>query len=138
MNMKPSTTGHGAVIRQAVKEDCTNLAALSIAVWLQTYSADGIRVETSEYAISTFTRDYFLRFLADKNYRLLVAVDDTCLRGYALMNLASGFKGRENGFEIERLYVHGPFRSKGIGQSLLREIQTRYGDRFWLYTWIHN
>ncbi len=126
------------MIRLAKEHDCINLAALSLDVWLKTYAADGIRTESSHYALSGFTKDYFKGVLKNSNYRLLVFVDGIYLRGYALVNLESVFETPDNGFEIEKLYVHGPFQGKGVGKSLLMEIKARYGERFWLYTWIHN
>ncbi len=126
------------MIRPAKKQDCINLAALSLDVWLKTYAIDGIRAESSQYALSGFTKDYFEDVLKDSKSRLLVFVDNIYLRGYALVNLESVFETPENGFEIETLYVHGPFQGKGVGKALLMEIMARYGKRFWLYTWVHN
>lgn len=126
------------MIREATESDCINLAALSLNVWLTTYSVDGIRTENSEYALSVFTEPHFKKLLEDSKYRLLVFVDGFYLRGYALINLESRFESDENGFEIEKLYVHGPFQGRGIGRRLLEEIQEHYGDRFWLYTWMRN
>ena len=126
------------MIRDANKSDCINLAALSLEVWLQTYSIDGIRTENSEYALSTFTEEYFEKLLHEPKYKLLVFVEGIYLRGYTLVNFDSQFKDAENGFEIEKLYVQGPFQGQGIGQSLLSEIKIRYGSRFWLYTWNRN
>jgi len=126
------------MIREACSEDCVNLAALSLNVWLQTYAIDGIRAEVSNYALSTFTENYFIGLLNQKNLRLLVDVESDYLRGYALLNLTSTFETRENGFEIERLYVDSHFQGKGTGRKLLSEIGVRYGTTFWLYTWIRN
>ena len=126
------------MVREAKQSDCINLAALSLEVWLQTYSVDGIRTENSEFALSTFTEEHFKKLLADPKYKLLVFCEGIYLRGYALVNLESWFETEENGFEIEKLYVHGAFQSKGVGQNLLSEIKVRYGNRFWLYTWVRN
>ena len=126
------------MIREANESDCINLAALSLEVWLQTYSIDGIRTENSKYALSTFTEEHFKKFLTDSKYKLLVFTQGIYLRGYALINLESRFKNEENGFEIEKLYVQGAFQGQGIGRNLLSEIITRYGNRFWLYTWVRN
>ena len=126
------------MIREAITVDCINLVALSLEVWLQTYSIDGIRTENSKYALSTFTEGHFKELLCDKKYKLLVFVDGKYLRGYVLVNLGSWFESEENGFEVEKLYVHGHFQGQGIGQSLLSEIKVRYGNKFWLYTWIQN
>jgi len=126
------------MIRDATPSDCLNLAALSLEVWLQTYSVDGIRTENSEYALSCFSENRFKKILNDTRYKLLVFTQGIYLRGYILVNLESRFKGEENGFEISRLYVQGPFQGQGIGQALLSETITRYGHRFWLYTWVRN
>ena len=126
------------MIREARESDCINLAALSLEVWLTTYSIDGIRTENSKYALSTFTEDYFKSLVKDPKYPLLVSIDGVYLRGFALLDMESKFEKAENGFEIQKLYVHGSFRGKGIGQSLLAEIIARYGNRFWLYTWVRN
>jgi ribosomal protein S18 acetylase RimI-like enzyme len=126
------------MIREAIESDCINLAALSLEVWLQTYCVDGIRTENSKYALSTFTEEHFRKLIIDPKYKLLVFIEGIYLRGYALINLESRFESEENGFEIEKLYVQGFFRGQGIGQNLLSEIINRYGNRFWLYTWVRN
>ncbi len=126
------------MIREAIASDCINLAALSLEVWLQTYSGDGIRTETSKYALSTFTEEHFKKVVIEPQRKLLVFTEDIYLRGYALINLDSRFKGEDHGFEIEKLYVQGSCQGQGIGKKLLSEAITRYGNRFWLYTWVHN
>lgn len=126
------------MIRKANKSDCINLAALSLEVWLQTYSVDGIRTENSKFALSAFTETYFKKILFESKYRLLVCTEGVYLRGYVLVNLNSHFESEENGFEIEKLYVQGPFQGRGIGKKLLSAIKTRYGNKFWLYTWVRN
>jgi ribosomal protein S18 acetylase RimI-like enzyme len=126
------------VIREAQKKDCINIAALSLQVWLQTYSIDGIRTENSQHVLSAFTEEKFRQLLDDEKCRLVVVLDGIYLRGYCLLNLESRFESEKNGFEIEKLYVHGPFQGRGIGRNLLDEIKTRYGDKFWLYTWVRN
>ncbi len=47
------------MIREAVEEDCINLAVLSLQVWLDTYAIEGIRIEYSKYVISNFTEACF-------------------------------------------------------------------------------
>ena len=126
------------MIREATESDCINLTALSLEVWLQTYSIDGIRTENSKYALSSFTEKHFKEILHDNKYKLLVSTEGIYLRGYILVNFESQFESKKNGFEIEKLYVQGSFQGKGIGQKLLLEIKARYGSQFWLYTWVHN
>ena len=126
------------MIREATQLDCINLTALSLDVWFQTYSIDGIRTDNSKFALSSFTERHFKEILHDNKYKLLVFTEDIYLRGYILVNFKSQFESKKNGFEIEKLYVHGPFQGKGIGRKLLLEIKDRYGSQFWLYTWVRN
>jgi ribosomal protein S18 acetylase RimI-like enzyme len=126
------------MIREANQDDCNNLAALSLKVWLQTYAIDGIQTVLSKHALSTFTEYYFASRLNQENCRLIVDIDGNYLRGYALVNLTSNFETIKNGFEIERLYVDSHFQGRGTGRRLLSDIVTRYGASFWLYTWTRN
>jgi len=59
--------------------------------------------------------------LIDSKYKLLVYVEGIYLRGYALINLNSGYKGCEVGFEIEKLYVHSAYQGENIGKKLFRK-----------------
>jgi diamine N-acetyltransferase len=126
------------MIRNANISDCINLAALSLEVWLRTYCVDGIRSENSKFAISTFTEESFKKVLSDSNRRILVFTEGIYLRGYVLINLESYYQSEDTGFEVEKLYVQEAFQGKGVGQKLLQEIKGRYGNSFWLYTWVRN
>ena len=118
------------MIREATKLDCVSLTALSLEVWFQTYCIDGITTENSNYALSFFTEEYFESLLRNQKYRVFVYVEDAYLRGYALINLDSQYKDRDVGFEIEKLYVHSAYQGKNIGKKLLKEIETKIGDKF--------
>ena len=127
-----------SVIRYAQKEDCINLAVLSLQVWLETYAVEGIRTEYSKYVIETFTETYFLSLLNKPNYQLLVSETEGTLQGFILINLDSHFESEMNGFEIEKLYVHRNFKGQGLGRQFISEVRQRFGKNFWLYTWVEN
>ncbi len=57
------------MIRAATEEDCLNLVALSLQVWLNTYALDGIRTEYSEFALSTFTEQQFKKLLDSQSHK---------------------------------------------------------------------
>jgi ribosomal protein S18 acetylase RimI-like enzyme len=126
------------LIREAIESDCKNIATLSLQIWLDTYAIDGVKTDYSEYVLSTFTEEYFLNLLNESNRRILISSDGEYIQGYVLINLESHFNGEENGFEIERLYVHKKYAGQGIGRKLLFEVQGKHGNKFWLYTWIEN
>jgi GNAT superfamily N-acetyltransferase len=126
------------MIRQAIPEDCANLAVLAITVWIDTYAVDGIKGEYSTYVLSNFTEEKFLSLLDSAERRVLVSECDGVLQAFALINLHSHFDERNNGFEIEKLYVDRRFKGKGLGRELLAEIEDKFGQIFWLYTWVEN
>ena len=126
------------MIRVAETNDCLSIAALSIKVWLQTYAKTGIRREFADFALSTFTEEYFLERISHPDYRLLVCVDEDVIQGYALINLTSHFQTADNGFEVEKLYVDSCFQGQGIGTALLQQVAEQFGATFWLYTWVEN
>jgi ribosomal protein S18 acetylase RimI-like enzyme len=126
------------MIRKAKKEDSLNLAALSIQVWLHTYAPDGIRRGISEFALGTFTEQYFKDLLKNPDYRILVFIKENHLIGYAMANLKSLWQDQSNGYEIDKLYVQEHFQGKGIGRCLISEMAALHGGSFWLSTWYHN
>lgn len=60
------------MIREATESDCVNLTALTLEVWFQTYSFDGIRTENSKFALSSFIEKHFKEILHDNKYKLLI------------------------------------------------------------------
>ena len=126
------------MIREANKKDSINLAALSIQVWLHTYATDGVRKELSSFVLNEFTKEKFLSHINNPDYRILVAIENDHLVGYVMINLKSFWKNESNGFEIEKLYVQEHFQGTGLGRKLISEVMDRYGDAFWLSTWVEN
>ena len=110
------------MIRLAKKNDCKNLAALSIQVWLHTYATEGVRNEISNYVLTTFTEKYYLDLLEKPSYKIFAYVERTNLLGFIVVNLDSFFKSEANGFEICTFYVQEHFQNQGIGKSLLNII----------------
>ncbi|MEC8327683.1 MAG: GNAT family N-acetyltransferase [Pseudomonadota bacterium] len=126
------------MIRHACKDDCLQLAALSIKVWLDTYAAEGIKREYAQYALATFTESYFSSLLDSPDYNLLVIEKDQVIQGYALLNMTSNFQSANNGFELEKLYIDTRFKGQGLGKQLLTAVEHEFGNVYWLYTWVEN
>lgn len=126
------------MIREATKNDCVQLAVLSIKVWLDTYAKDGIKDEYAQYVLSTFTQSYFVELLNSPKFRLLVSEENQALQGYVLLNLESYYETPLSGFEIEKLYVDSTSKGHGLGRKLLKEVESRFGKQYWLYTWVEN
>ncbi|MDN3617281.1 GNAT family N-acetyltransferase [Vibrio gallaecicus] len=128
----------GEMVREATKDDCVKLAALSIKVWLDTYAREGIKTEYAEYVLSTFTATYFFEILDTTKYRVFVSEEQEVIQGYVMVNLESHYQTSGNGFEVEKLYVDNTFKGKGLGRKLLNEVENQLGNKYWLYTWVEN
>ena len=126
------------MIREATKNDCTQLAVLSIKVWLDTYAKEGIKDKYAQYVLSTFTPSYFIELLNNPKYHLLVSEENQALQGYVLLNFESYYESPLSGFEVEKLYVDSSSKSRGFGRKLLKEVENRFGKQYWLYTWVEN
>ncbi|MFA8343457.1 MAG: GNAT family N-acetyltransferase [Rhodothermaceae bacterium] len=126
------------MIREAVKKDCINLAALSIEVWLNTYAVSGIRTTFSRYVLSHFTEQHFTDLLEKENIKILVFEEKEHLTGYILIDKESFYEDKSNGYEIETLYVQEHFHGKGIGKKLIQEMMAKYGNNCWLSALVHN
>lgn len=108
------------MIRIAEIKDSSNIAVLSIRVWLDTYAKQGIRETISRYVLSEFTQENVGRKLCSKDRVYLVATKDEHLIGFASLN----FKARcpVTGFEfpeLDKLYVQENFTASGVGSKLL-------------------
>ena len=127
------------MIRKAEQRDCLDLAALSLQVWLHTYAIKGLRTQISQYVLSTFTEDHFLKLLDQPTIDVRVFEDDGHLIGIIIVDLESTFNGCPNsGYEIVTLYISQHFQGTGIGRKLLKEVEGVYGASFWLSTWVNN
>lgn len=126
------------MIRTATSQDCQSLAALSIQVWLDTYAVEGIKPAYAHYALTTFTEHYFKNLLSSDECKLFICEDDDVLQGYILINLTSHYQSPQNGYEIEKLYIHQKFKGQGLGRKLIAKVQAEFGAPCWLYTWTEN
>jgi len=126
------------MIRHANIHDVASLAALTLQVWLNTYTVDGMRKAYADFAIEQFTKAHFEELLANKAYKILVYERAGALLGFAMINTASFFGDPSRGYELEKLYVHNHFHGQGIGKVLLQAVAQHYGLPFWLYTWTEN
>ncbi|KZN30493.1 hypothetical protein N480_05930 [Pseudoalteromonas luteoviolacea S2607] len=126
------------MIRFANKGDAVSLTALALQVWFNTYTVDGMRREYADFAINHFTTDYFSNLLSLKDYEILVYERQEAILGLAVVNKSSFFEGPDNGYELEKLYVHTHFHDKGVGSALVNAVRKNFGAPFWLYTWTEN
>lgn len=129
-------------IRKAQRQDCRNLAALSIQVWLDTYAREGINNLVTNYVLDTFNERHFLEKLTQPNYHIYAAVEGDNLLGYIAIDLSSqrenAAAGKDYGYEVDTLYIQSRQRGKGLGSALLKHAGVEFGHCYWLTTWSHN
>lgn len=127
----------GYVIRQGLRADAGNLAALAIQVWLHTYATEGVTPAISRYVLSEFTPERFEALLANASAAVLVGEANTNLIGYAVLNFRAFCPESGNSkAELATLYVQEHFVGKGVGSALLESAEAlaiqRTSNPLWL------
>ena len=126
-------------IREINRNDCENLSALSILVWLSTYAKDGIREKISRFVLNEFKPEKFAEIVDSPSKKAYLASHKQHIVGIVVVDMESKYEGsHEFGYEIETLYVHPNFQGKGVGKLLLTSIENFLGRISWLSTWVHN
>ena len=132
-----SVTRPDISVRAAVAVDAHTLAALSIQVWLATYT-EGVSDLCARYVLSEFTPEKFLALVNAPDVSLQVAKVDERLVGYALVR--SGVPQPsvpETDSELYTLYVQEPFTRSGVGSALLQAARAG-NDGLWLMVNVQN
>ncbi|WP_448216722.1 N-acetyltransferase family protein [Endozoicomonas sp. 2B-B] len=113
------------MIRIAETKDSSDIAALSIQIWLDTYAKRGVRKSISQYVLSEFTEQNIEIKLSSENEVYFIAIEDDHLVEYLSLNVSArcpvtGSKKPE----LDRLYIQESFTGKGLGSKLLQEALT--------------
>jgi ribosomal protein S18 acetylase RimI-like enzyme len=130
-------------VRPAVAADAHALAALSIQVWLSTYT-EGVNDLFARYVLTEFTPSNFLALVEAPDVSLLVAEVDAHLVGYSLVRFGVPQPlVPASDSELCTLYVQEPFTRSGVGSALLQKartvVQERTGnDGLWLSVNVKN
>ncbi|WOG25697.1 GNAT family N-acetyltransferase [Endozoicomonas sp. 8E] len=113
------------MIRIAETKDSSDIAALSIQVWLDTYAKQGIRKSISQYVLREFTEKNIERKLSSENQACFVAIEDGHLVGYLSLNVSAECPATgDEKPELDRLYIQESFTGKGVGSKLLQAALT--------------
>ena len=113
------------MIRIAEAKDSSDIAALSIQVWLDTYAKKGIRKSISQYVLNEFTEKNIESKLSSENEVYFVAIEDGHLIGYVSLNISASCPVTRNKIpELDRLYIQEGFTGSGVGSKLLNSALT--------------
>ena len=125
------------MIRIAREEDSSDIAALSIQVWLATYAKQGIRAVISNYVLTEFTQEKILQKLKSNNEICFVAFHDEYLIGFVSLNMAAECPiTSQVRPEIDKLYIQENFTAQGVGSKMLDSAieycRTNGHEQLWL------
>jgi diamine N-acetyltransferase len=130
--------------RAATPEDALCLSALGTQVFLDTYATQGIRPSLAREVVEYFSIDVIAGLLSSPSTEILVAEQAGHLVAFAELTFGSrhDLVSFEPAVELHRLYVQGPFASKGIGRALLERSEALAASRgaraLWLRVWAGN
>jgi diamine N-acetyltransferase len=127
----------------AKEDDAKNLLMLTIQVFLETYSSDGINDSISDYILKEFSLSNMVNNFYNNKCFIFIFEINNSLIGYSQVSLNSTdlYSGVTQA-EIEKLYFLKKFHNYGYGTKLLKkteeEILYRKINFVWLSTWIEN
>ena len=112
-------------IRKATESDALKIAAVAIAVWIDTYADHGMDHVYSSYVLDRFTESNVRDLICRKS----LYVADT---GFGICGFAVVVASADSKFEIETMYVLSRFHGKGVGRGLLDAISKDFAGQLWL------
>lgn len=113
------------ILRRAVLEDASSLAAISIEVWVGTYLKQGVGAFFADYALAEFTTDRMRALITDPAQTIFVSQNREGIDGF--IRIAQGSTAPVAGCsdtEIATFYVQPRHHGKGIGLRLLQAALT--------------
>ncbi len=122
-------------LRAATLQDASSLAAISVEVWLGTYIREGVNSFFADYALSTFTKEYYTRLLGDPHEQISVSQNKTGIDGFirTTRNSPPPVAGLSS-TEIATFYVQPRHQGRGIGKALLQSALAQTDAPPWLTT----
>jgi GNAT superfamily N-acetyltransferase len=130
-------------IRRAVANDLAALRELAISAFTNAYAAHNTESDMRNYIADNFSKEVLLSEINNREIVILVAEDETGLRGYAkLIAAANEQLPFQNPLEIARLYSAVSAIRSGTGKKLvayIRQYAVENGhDGIWLGAWQKN
>jgi len=112
----------GMEIRRATMEDATVLAAIGLAVWVDTYAETGLSAEVAEVGLESFSVETVRAIVADATRSVWLAANAAGALGFVVLRHQAPLPGLEaSAAELERLYVIERFCRQGTGTRLMQE-----------------
>ncbi len=111
-------------IRRAVADDLAALRELAISAFTNAYAAHNTESDMRNYIADNFSEEVLLSEINDPKIVILVAEDETGLRGYAKLVAAPNEQLLyKNPLEIARLYSAVSAIRSGTGKKLIEYIR---------------
>lgn len=132
-------------LRRASVEDAATLAEFGARTFAETFAADNTPEDMAAYLAESFSEQIQHAELSSPAVAAFLAEVDGAVAGYAVVRDGSEAGGQVTGdapVELQRLYVGGEFKGRGIAQALMAEVEAearrRGGRTLWLGVWERN
>ncbi|KAF2663445.1 acetyltransferase [Microthyrium microscopicum] len=134
-------------LRDARPEDATQIAELGALVFSATYGHSIKPHELKAYLKKSYSFEATMEDIANPLKDMIVATEnaDNRIVGFGLLTRSSTelcIRHMDNIVELQRLYIHPAYRSKGIGRSLAERLETvaiqQHFFHIWLGVWEEN
>jgi len=123
------------ILRPATRKDASSLAAISIEVWLGTYIREGVNGFFADYALTTFTSEYYTRILANPQEIIIVSQNRIGIDGFIRISQNSTAPVPDlSKTEIATFYVQPRHQGGGLGKALLQSALSHSNAAPWLAT----
>ncbi len=133
-----------AVIRRAVLQDASNLAAFASTAYATTFGEFTAPADLDDFLSMTYGITQQSTEISNHNIRTLIVELDSQIIGYAQIrhSLTPDCILGEAPVELWRFYIDKPWRGKGTAEKLMnaaKEAAIELGGRtFWLGVWENN
>jgi len=112
----------GIEIRRADEEDAGVLAAIGLAVWVDTYAESALSAEVAEVGLASFSVETVRAMVADFTRSVWLATNAHGVLGFMTLRHQTALPGLEaSAAELERLYVIERFCRQGTGTRLMQK-----------------
>ena len=112
------------LLREAIPEDASCLAALAAQTWLHTYATQGIRPTIARYVHEHLTPAVLRSQIGRPDAVTLVAASDDHLVGFAVLEVGRQCPAHDASAHLDKLFVQEHFWGQGVGSKLLQRVKT--------------
>jgi ribosomal protein S18 acetylase RimI-like enzyme len=131
-------------IKQCTLEDVTQLRAISIETYEDTFAPYNTAENMQAYLDTAYNQDKLIKELHNPQTAFYFLQEEDAIAGYLKINwgTAQTETFAPDGLEVERIYIRSQYKRNGYGKQLLSYAEELAKDKqkqsIWLGVWEHN